>query len=195
MAHEPTQEGRTSNRGFASMNRSGSGRSQVWVAKRFPTRSAVSRRTDGWQPRPVVRAGRACLARSGVSRRIASSPPWRVVKAGRACPMRNAASRRIRSSPPRRAARVGRPVMAVAPAGAELGYAPRVFRRFREGISIFVRWQGCREAARTPSRHPEPVRAGRRSFFPVGDARFTFSRARVTRCAVASGAARSSARR
>ena len=53
-------EGRTSHRGFASMNAERQRQIASMGGKAVPMRSAASRRIAAWRPRPGARAGRAC---------------------------------------------------------------------------------------------------------------------------------------
>ena len=114
MAQGTVDEGRTSHRGFASMNAERQRRLRAWVARRYRMRSAASRRTAAWRPRRDARADRASRARSAASPRIAIWPRSPGARADRACRMRSAASRSTRSWLPRPAARADRPATAAA---------------------------------------------------------------------------------
>jgi len=107
MAQGTVHEGRISHRGFASMNTERSGRLRAWVARRYRTRSAASRRTGGWRQRRAQGGQSVPGAKRSFSqnRALAAVAGARV---DRVCLTRSAASLSIRSLRPRRVARADR---------------------------------------------------------------------------------------
>ena len=105
MAHGRTQDGRTSNRGFASMDEERQRQIASMGGKAVPD----AKRSFSQNRRLAAEAGRkggqSVPGPNAAFRRIASWPRRRVARAARACLTRSAASRRTPSSRLKRAQR------------------------------------------------------------------------------------------